>query len=180
MTAKGANWCSINEFFPSTCSSIFVLEQDVDWRTLHARGNRTADIECNNAGSKDHFRREWKGPIKLWDNCAKKAPRQEMWGSVHLFFVGMGGVSLEVTAATTRRRRNICALHTDNTRSVEHRLHKTCSWTSVFWSATNSGDKHCNLSNFYINLTFRMLVNIHFQKWSKVTGTDYDKTIYTK
>ena len=25
-----------------------------------------------------------------------------------------------------------------------------------------------------------MLVNIHFQKWSKVTVTDYDKTIFTK
>ena len=86
MTAKGANWCSINEFFPSTCSSIFVLEQDVDWRTLHARGNRTADIECNNAGSNDHFRREWRGPIKLWVYCAKKASRQEMWDS-HIFEV---------------------------------------------------------------------------------------------
>ena len=25
-----------------------------------------------------------------------------------------------------------------------------------------------------------MLVNIHFQKWSQVTVTDYDETIYTK
>ena len=40
--------------FPITCSSIFVLEQDVS--TLHARGNRTADIACNNAGSNDGLR----------------------------------------------------------------------------------------------------------------------------
>ena len=32
----------------------------------------------------------------------------------------------------------------------------------------------------FMNLTFRMLVNIHFQKWSKVTVTDYDETIDTK
>ena len=28
---------------------------------------------------------------------------------------------------------------------------------------TNSGDKHYKLTHFYIDLTFRMLVNIHFQ-----------------
>ena len=42
---------------------------------------------------------------------------------------------------------------------------------------TTSGDKHCKLSHLYIDLTFRMLVNIHFQWWSKVTVTDYDKSI---
>ena len=31
-------------------------------------------------------------------------------------------------------------------------------------NATNSGDKRYKLMHFYINLTFRMLVNIHFQK----------------
>ena len=30
-----------------------------------------------------------------------------------------------------------------------------------------------------MNLTFNILVSIHFQKWSKVTVTDYDETIYT-
>ena len=32
----------------------------------------------------------------------------------------------------------------------------------------------------FINLTFRMLLNIHFQKWSKVTPEDNDETIYSK
>ena len=32
----------------------------------------------------------------------------------------------------------------------------------------------------FINLTFRMLLNIHFQKWSKVTLEDNDETIYSK
>ena len=31
-----------------------------------------------------------------------------------------------------------------------------------------------------INLTFRVLFNIHFQKWPKVTVEDNDETIYTK
>ena len=29
-------------------------------------------------------------------------------------------------------------------------------------------------------VTYRMLVNIHFKKWSKVTVRDYDESIYTK
>ena len=36
-----------------------------------------------------------------------------------------------------------------------------------FWDETaNNGDKHCECSHFYINLTFCMLVKIHFQKWT--------------
>ena len=36
-----------------------------------------------------------------------------------------------------------------------------------FWDETaNNGDKHCECSHFYINFTFRMLVKIHFQKWT--------------
>lgn len=45
----------------------------------------------------------------------------DLW-SVYLF--SAGGVDVEAAAVTTRRRRNVCALHTGITRSVEHRLHK--------------------------------------------------------
>ena len=46
-------------------------------------------------------------------------------------------------------------------------LHGLWYVSQVFlrWN-TNNGDKHCERSHFYINLTFRMLVNIHFQKWT--------------
>ena len=34
--------------------------------------------------------------------------------------------------------------------------------------------------HIFINLTFRVIFNIHFQKWFKVTVEDNDGTIYTK
>ena len=92
----------------------------MDWRTLHARGNRTAESSGTTRAP----------TITLGGNEGDQSGKKcEI--HIHLFFAGMGGVDAEAAAATTRRRRNICALHTDNTRSVEHRLHETCSWTSV-------------------------------------------------
>ena len=53
---------------------------------------------------------------------------------------------------------------------VERGRHTRARWEGVF---------PCRACHFYINLTFCMLVNIHFPKWSKATVTDYDETIYT-
>ena len=36
------------------------------------------------------------------------------------------------------------------------------------------------LIRIFIDLTFRMLFNLHFQKWSKVTVKENDATIYSK
>ena len=43
---------------------------------------------------------------------------------------------------------------------------------------TNSGDKYCELSRFYLNLTFPMLVNLHLSKVIKSYVTDYHETSY--